>query len=103
MFINSLQYDADDMSHSGCLTGTLCAELAKSDACLHEKSKQVFVVLRVWMKQQFEMMGVSNADELSMDLITRLQGINLMASVFKDEEYLTRSHTDIHDWINEQG
>ena len=103
MFTNRLEHDADDIAQSGCPTGTLCAELAKGDAPLHEKSKQVFVVLRVWMKQQFEMMGVSNADELSMDLITRLQGINLMASVFKDEAYLTRSHTDIHDWINEQG
>ena len=103
MFTNRLKHDADDINQSGCPAGTLCAELAKGDVSLHEKSKQVFVVLRAWMRQQFELMGVSNADELSMDLIARLQGINLIASVFKEDEYLQRSHADIHDWINEQG
>ena len=103
MFTNRLEQDCDDIIESGCPTGTLCAELAKGDFTLHEKSRQVFVVLCDWVKQQFEQMGASNAGDLSMDLVSRLQGINLMANVFKDEEYLKRSHADIQDWINEQG
>ena len=87
---------------SGCPLGTLSIELAKGDATLRDKSKQAFIVLCKWMEEQFDLMGLSNADELAIDLVSRLQGINVMANVFKDAKYLKRSHIEIKKWINEQ-
>ena len=102
MFANILERDRDDILQSGCLLGSLSIELAKGDAALHDKSKQAFIVLCTWMEAQFDSMGLSNADEIAMDLVARLQGINVVANVFKDAEYLKRSHAEIKKWINEQ-
>ena len=102
MFTNILERDSDDIMQSGCPLGTLSIELAKGDAALHDKSKQAFIVLCQWMEKQFDLMGLSNAEYLALDLVSRLQGINVMANVFKDAEYLKRSHIEIKKWINEQ-
>ena len=102
MFTNILERDSDDIMLSGCPLGTLSIELAKGDATLRDKSKQAFIVLCKWMEEQFDLMGLSNADELAIDLVSRLQGINVMANVFKDAKYLKRSHIEIKKWINEQ-
>ncbi len=67
---------------------------------LHEKSRQAFVLMRGWIKQQFESIGLSNADDLAMDLLARLQGATVMACAFKDAEFIKRSHQQINDWIN---
>ncbi|MCK4674714.1 MAG: TetR/AcrR family transcriptional regulator [Gammaproteobacteria bacterium] len=100
MFSNILEYNRDDVIQSGCPFGTLSSELAKDDPLLHEKSRQVFVLLRNWIKQQFEDSGLANADDLAMDLLAKLQGVTVMACAFKDSDYIKRSHQEIKDWIN---
>lgn len=99
MFSNILEYNSENVIQSGCPFGTLSSELAKDNPQLHEKSTQVFVLLRNWMKQQFEVLGAANADELAMDLLTRLQGVSVLACAFKDVDYIKRSHQEIKDWI----
>jgi AcrR family transcriptional regulator len=99
-FSDILEYNRDNVIQSGCPFGTLITELAKDDPQLHEKSTQVFVLLRNWMKQQFEALGSVNADELALDLLTRLQGVSVMACAFKDIDYIKRNHQQIKDWIN---
>ena len=100
LFSNMLEYNSDDVLQSGCPFGTLSSELAKDDPLLHEKSRQVFVLLRDWIKQQFEASGSTNADDLAMDLLAKLQGVTVMACAFKDIDYIKRSHQEIKDWIN---
>ena len=103
MFASRLETEGEEIVQSGCPTGTLCTELAKSDFSLHEKSKETFIVLRDWITVQFGLMGSANAGQSAMDLIARLQGINVMANVFNDAEYLNRSHLELLDWIKQQG
>lgn len=103
MFSSVLDRDASKIIAIGCPTGSLSLELSKGDAALHEKSKQAFVVLCDWMEKQFELMGLTNPDQLAIDLVARLQGIHMVANVFKDPEYLKRSSIDLKKWINEQG
>ncbi len=102
MLSNILEHERDDMLQSGCPLGTLSSELAKGDSALHDKSKQAFIVLYDWVKRQFEILGLSNAGELAMDLLAKLQGVSVVASVFKDAEYVKRSHLEIQNWINQQ-
>jgi TetR/AcrR family transcriptional regulator, transcriptional repressor for nem operon len=94
-----LEYNRDNVIESGCPIGTLSSELAKDDPALHEKSRQAFVLLRDWIKQQFEDLGLGNADNLAMDLLARLQGVTIMGCAFKDEAFIKRSHDEIKDWI----
>ncbi len=99
-FSNMLEYNSDDVIQSGCPFGTLSSELAKDDAELHEVARQAFILLRNWIRQQFMTLGLSNADELAMDLLARLQGVTVMACAFNDAEFIRRSHQEIKDWIN---
>ncbi len=102
LFTNMLEYSRDDMIESGCPIGSLSSELAKDGPALHEKSRHAFVLLRTWIKQQFEAAGLVNADELAMDLLANVQGTTVLACVFKDAEYVKRSLQQIRDWINEK-
>ena len=100
MFSNMLEYKRDDVIQSGCPIGSLSSELAKDEAELHEVSRQAFVLLRDWIKQQFKSLGLTNADDLAMDLLAKMQGVTVMACAFKDAEFIKRSHNEIKDWIN---
>ncbi len=100
LFSNILEDNRDAVIESGCPIGSLSSELAKDDPALHDKSRQVFVLLRDWIKRQFEATGLSNADDLAMDLLAKLQGVTVMACAFKDTDFIKRSHQDIKDWIN---
>ena len=99
-FSNMLEFKRDDVVQSGCPFGSLSSELAKGDAELHEISRQAFVVLRDWLKQQFKSLGLENADDLAMDLLAKMQGATVLACAFKDAGFIQRSHQEIKDWIN---
>ena len=98
-FSNMLEYNADDVIQSGCPIGSLSSELAKDDAELQEVARQVFTLLRNWIRQQFMTLGLTNADDLAMDLLAKLQGVTVMACAFNDAEFIKRSHQEIKDWI----
>jgi len=100
MFSNMLDYKRDDVIQAGCPIGSLSSELAKDTTELREISRKTFVVLRNWIKQQFESLGISNADDLAMDLLAKMQGATVMACAFQDADFIQRSHQEIKDWIN---
>ena len=100
LFSNMLEDNRDNVLQSGCPIGTLSSELAKDEPVLHEKSRLAFSLLRNWLKQQFSSLGLANADDLSMDLLARMQGATVMACAFKDADFIRRSHDEIKDWIN---
>ncbi len=110
LFTNMLEFKRDDVLQSGCPIGTLSSELAKDESVSHndslqeksrqKKSREAFVVLRDWIKQQFEALGLPDADNLAMDLLAKMQGVTVMACAFKDVAFIQRSHQEIKDWIN---
>ena len=102
LFSNILDFNRDDVIESGCPVGSLSTELAKDDPALHEKSRQAFVLLRDWVKRQFAATGLTNADDLAMDLLAKIQGVTVLACAFKDVEYIKRGHMEIKNWINEK-
>jgi len=83
----------------GCPVGSLSSELAKDEPDLQEKSKEVFVVIRDWMIEQFDALGVEDSEAKAMDMLARLQGITIMACTFKDREFLHGSTNDIESWL----
>jgi AcrR family transcriptional regulator len=99
-YSNILEYNRDDVIQSGCPIGTLSSELAKDTPALQEKSRQAFILMREWIGQQFESLGKTDADDLAMDLLAKMQGVAVMACAFKDIDFIRRSHREIQDWIN---
>lgn len=102
LFSNMLESNRDEVIQSGCPIGSLSSELAKDTPALQEKSRQAFVLLRDWVRQQFEILGKADADDLAMDLLAKLQGATVMACAFNDAEFIKRSHRAIKDWINSE-
>ncbi|MBL4711454.1 MAG: TetR/AcrR family transcriptional regulator [Gammaproteobacteria bacterium] len=102
LFSNMLERNRDDVIESGCPIGSLCTELAKDAPVLHDKSQQTFLLLRDWIKRQFEILAITDADNLAMDLLAKIQGAAVMSCVFNDSDYVNRSHIEIKRWINEK-
>ena len=99
-FADNMAANQDTVVDSGCPIGSLCAELAKDTEALQSKSREVFELLRDWIRKQFEEMGFADAENKAMDMLARMQGVAMMASAFKDHAYLQRSINDLKDWIN---
>ena len=99
-FIDMMAGSVDSLVDTGCPIGSLCVELAKDTEALQSKSREVFVLLRDWMSRQFEEIGLADANDKAMDLLSRMQGIAVMACAFKDGAYLHRSVGDLKSWIS---
>ena len=99
-FIDNMASSEDTVIESGCPIGSLCTELAKDSEALQSKSREVFELLRDWMARQFDEIGFSDANDKAMDMLARMQGVAVMASAFKDTDYLHRSIGDLRSWIN---
>ena len=99
-FLDIMAGSEDSVVDTGCPIGSLCVELAKDTEALQTKSREVFVLLRDWMSRQFEEIGLADANDKAMDLLSRMQGTALMACAFKDSAYLQRSVGDLKNWIN---
>ena len=99
-FIDNMAGSEETVIDSGCPIGSLCSELAKDTEALQSKSREVFELLRDWMSSQFEEIGLTDADDKAMDLLSRMQGVAVMACTFKDSAYLHRSIADMKSWIN---
>lgn len=99
-FIGIMDSSEDSVVDTGCPIGSLCSELAKDTDALQSKSREVFELLRDWMSKQFEDIGLVDANDKAMDLLSRMQGTAVMACAFKDSAYLHRSLGDLKSWIN---
>jgi TetR/AcrR family transcriptional repressor of nem operon len=99
-FIDNMASSEDTVIDSGCPIGSLCSELAKDTDALQSKSREVFELLRDWMSKQFAEVGLADADDKAMDMLSRMQGVAIIACAFKDSAYLHRSIADLKRWIN---
>ncbi|HHO59476.1 MAG TPA: TetR/AcrR family transcriptional regulator [Thiotrichales bacterium] len=96
-----LDVNQDMVVDAGCPLGSLSSELAKEGTALQHKSRQVFDVVRQWAAAQFAALGRSDADELAMELLARIQGVTVIACAFKDAAFLQRSLKQIKAWLVE--
>ncbi len=100
-FVDSMANSEDKVIESGCPIGSLCTELAKDTEALRSKSREVFELLRDWIGRQFTEIGFADANDRAMDMLARMQGVAVMASTFKDSDYLNRSIVDLRNWITD--
>ncbi len=104
LFIEAPLGQEEQVIKYGCPIGTLGSELVKDQD--HEIAKEkltvVFDLIKDWMIEQFNGMGLTNkAEDYAIDLLAKMQGFTIIASVYSDVKYLRRATRDTKDWIDQ--
>ncbi len=101
-FVQYLIDSSEEVRHYGCPVGSLNIELAKSQRELQTKTRELFDLLRHWLKKQFLQMNLEdNAEDLALQFLSRTQGINVVAQVYDDTTFLEQETTRIHSWLDQ--
>jgi AcrR family transcriptional regulator len=90
-----------DMARNGCPHGTLCAELGHRDDDLPVAASVLMGIRIDWAREQFQMMGRADADDLAHVLVAQIQGAALLANTFRDPTELPRQTRLMQRWIND--
>jgi len=93
----------DNILSHGCPVGSLCSELAKiSHSSLHDANKMM-AVFRDWLITQLKSLGVNNnAEQISMHLLARGQGIATVANAFEDKKFLQQEVKWLKQWLDDE-
>ncbi|MDH5594353.1 MAG: TetR/AcrR family transcriptional regulator [Gammaproteobacteria bacterium] len=103
-FAHILRVEEKDACQYGCPLGSLTIELGKAQQELQAQAKGMFDVFKTWLIKQFSELGYSDkADYLAMQLMSRIQGIVVMAHAYNDPEFINISTDDVDSWIDELG
>jgi hypothetical protein len=85
----------------GCIMGSLAMELAKGDRRLLEQPRRLIDATLAWLEKQFAAGGRSaSARKLAFDLLGRIQGACVLASVYGDGDILDAQFADIQRWLD---
>lgn len=100
-FVQVMVNSREATSQHGCPMGTLNAELGKEQRDLQRYARALFDRFVVYLGEQFLLAGhgAGNADRLGRELLARAQGINMMAHVFSDPEFLVQQQRSLESWI----
>ena len=64
------------------------------------ESQQSRDLFRSWLKRQFELMGFPrHADDLSMHILARSQGVATLANAYPDEPFLENEVQQMLAWL----
>lgn len=99
-FIRILLINQTKIMAFGCPVGTLTTELAKLDHIAQSRATEIFTLFGDWIAEQFRALG--HGDEsvsLALHLLGRSQGIAVMASAYRDENYLIAEVAALEGWL----
>ena len=100
-FINMTVANAGEIASHGSPSGSLCAELLKSETTGRDAVRPLLADPMGWMAEQFAEMGHGDdADALALQLQASLQGASLLAQNAGDPDVLTREGARLKMWIN---
>lgn len=101
-FIDMVAVNQHAIMRHGCPVGSLCAELAKHDHPLFERSGALFELFRDWLRVRFCELGLAEAaDGLAMHLLVLSQGVAALANVYKDGQFIEREVAGTHRWLDD--
>ncbi len=88
-----------ELTNNGCPLGTLSYELSRSEGILSQSSARLIEVVMSRATQQFEAMGKADAEALTLQLISNLQGMSLVANALKDPGVVDTMVKRTKDWL----
>ena len=100
-FCEMLLDEQDNLEHYGCPMGTLTGEFSKNQPALYQITFPMFKRFQSWLIEQFLLLGFSSeqANENSLELLSRVQGIAVITHVFKDKKFLNKEISKLKDEI----
>lgn len=100
-YVESLVKSSSELVRFGCRNGSLASELGKGGADEHRLGQNVFDTTLAWLAKQFELSGASprHAGELAVELMTRGQGVCVLAQAYGDEELFVREIGKLAEWL----
>jgi len=90
----------DDIVRYGCPMGTLSAELCKSGHEMKERAQSLLEVIREWIAAQLQAIGRDDAPELAREILTRSQGVTLLAHAYGDHALLVEEMARVRHWVD---
>lgn len=100
-FLQILLNEQDKVIEYGCPMGSMCSELAKLQHFLREDASTMIEIFRVWLEQQFSLLGYSKeARAMSLHLLSRTQGINVIANAYQDDAFLRHEIDQLSQWVD---
>jgi len=88
----------------GCPIGSLSAELAKEQDTEISQARitAVFDLLKNWIEAQVNHLHLNKpAEDVAKDMLAKMQGIIMIANVYKDTTFLHRGVKDVQHWLNQ--
>ncbi|MGB5559208.1 MAG: TetR/AcrR family transcriptional regulator [Paracoccaceae bacterium] len=100
-FIRILIINQTKIMAFGCPVGTLTTELAKLEHIARDRAAEIFNLFRDWLACQFRALGHGDdAMSLALHLLGRSQGVAMMASAYRDEEFLRSEVAALETWLD---
>ncbi|MBN3820490.1 TetR/AcrR family transcriptional regulator [Paraburkholderia sp. Se-20369] len=99
-FAQMLVTNRSKIMRSGCPIGTLCTELGKLNHDAHDRANELLSLFRAWLTAQFDLLGCDAADMLAMHLLSRTQGVAVLANAYADEPFIQREVEQIDAWLD---
>lgn len=99
-----ITFSADELeliARYGCAIGGLCQELGKQGGTLADQAAKLLHDVLQWTEKQFRALGFGDAsDDLSLHLVSSVQGTYLLTHTFKDPRLANRQSKTIMTWLN---
>lgn len=99
--VRSTLEDVDMVARYGCPVGGLCQELGKQGGALSDLSAKLLHDVLEWSSEQFRALGFSadKSGEHALNLISSIQGVNLLTHTFKDPKLAQRQCQYLEKWL----
>lgn len=92
--------DVDVIARYGCPIGGLCQELGKQGGPLSDLAAKLLHDILGWSETQFKALGFSDkSSDLSLSLISAIQGMHLLTHTFKDPKIARRQTEQLKNWL----
>jgi len=101
-FVTMIAGRKSDLVEYGCPIGSLNTELGKERRDLQQEARALFDLFQSWLAARFVELGhADEADRLALHLLGRVQGIALIAHVYRDRKFLEREIRQLGEWIDQ--
>jgi len=96
-----LQKESEILEY-GCPIGSLSSELVKKQDTEISQSRltAVFDLLKSWIEEQLNLLEQSSrSHQIALNLLAKMQGVIMIANVYKDAEFLHSGIDEIQNWL----
>jgi TetR/AcrR family transcriptional regulator, transcriptional repressor for nem operon len=96
-----LQKESEVLQY-GCPIGSLSSELVKKQDTEISQARltAVFDLLKSWIEEQLNLLNQSSrSHQIALNLLAKMQGVIMIANVYKDAEFLHNGIDEIQSWL----